>query len=171
MPKIYTSKVCVVGDQGVGKTSLLLKYSKNTFFENYKPTLGADFIIKEEKIEGTDDFCHLYLWDLAGNKSFAILRNYYMHGANAAIVCFDLNNPESFKNVSSWLKDVNKIRANIPIILVGTKNDLNQEVHDENIEKYITEKNLPFFKTSAKEGENVRDVFMKMIDMILSNAD
>lgn len=165
--KIFTAKVCVVGDVSVGKTSLLLKYSKNTFMDNYKPTLGADFIIKEEKLPNDDQF-HLYLWDLAGNPSFAILRQYYMHGANGAVICFDLGNPASFESVDTWLKDVIRIKPDrIPIILVGTKVDAPQKVDEDVIQAFAKEKGLPFIKTSSKEGENIRDVFMLMIQRIL----
>ena len=165
--KIFTSKVVVVGDQEVGKTSLLLKYSKNTFQENYKPTLGADFIIKEEKLD-TDDEFHLYLWDLAGHPSFSILRQYYMHGANGALVCFALNNNNTFDSVENWLKDVYRVKAQkIPVILVGTKSDTDQEVDQEKIDTFCAENDLVFMKTSSKMGENVREVFLKMIDLIM----
>jgi small GTP-binding protein len=171
MGKIYTSKVCVVGDTTVGKTSLLLKYSKNTFIENYKPTLGADFVIKEEKLNDDDQF-HLYLWDLAGNPSFAILRQYYMHGANGAIVCFDLGNLATFESVNNWLKDVYRIRPQkIPVILVGTKADIEQVVPDEDIEAFCSEhEDIPFMKTSSKDGTNVREVFLEIIRMIMERT-
>jgi small GTP-binding protein len=165
--KIFTSKVVVVGDQEVGKTSLLLKYSKNTFQENYKPTLGADFIIKEEKLDNDDEF-HLYLWDLAGHPSFSILRQYYMHGANGALVCFALNNNNTFDSVENWLKDVYRVRPQkIPVILVGTKYDIDQDVDQDRIEKFWSDNEVVFIKTSSKEGENVREVFLKMIDLIM----
>ena len=170
MPKIFTSKVVVVGDGAVGKTSLLLKYSKNTFFDNYKPTLGADFIIKEEKLDNDDQF-HLYLWDLAGNPSFAILRSYYMHGANGALVCFDVNNPKSFESVSNWIADVYRIRSSsTPIIIVGTKSDIEQKISEEEIKKLCDEKKVPYMATSAKEGKNVREVFLKIISMIMDKS-
>jgi len=165
--KIFTSKVVVVGDQEVGKTSLLLKYSKNTFQENYKPTLGADFIIKEEKLEGDDEF-HLYLWDLAGHPSFSILRAYYMHGANGALVCFALNSNSSFDSIDNWLKDVYRVRPQkIPVILVGTKSDTDQEVDQDKIDNFCAENELAFMKTSSKESYNVREVFLKIIEMIM----
>jgi small GTP-binding protein len=165
--KIFTSKVVVVGDQEVGKTSLLLKYSKNTFQENYKPTLGADFIIKEEKLDNDDEF-HLYLWDLAGHPSFSILRQYYMHGANGALVCFALNNNNTFDSVENWLKDVYRVRPQkIPVILVGTKSDIDQDVDQDRIDKFCSDNEVVFMKTSSKEGENVREVFLKMIDLIM----
>ncbi len=167
MPKIFTSKVCVVGDQEVGKTSLLLKYSKNTFQENYKPTIGADFIIKEEKLSNGDEF-HLYLWDLAGHPSFAILRQYYMHGANGALICFDLNNPATFTTCENWLKDVFRIKPQkIPVILVGTKGDIEQKVKQEDIDNFCKEHGVIYMKTSSKAGENVRELFMRMIDLIM----
>ncbi|MHA1369939.1 MAG: Rab family GTPase [Promethearchaeota archaeon] len=171
MSKIYTSKVCVVGDSAVGKTSLILKYSKNTFLDNYKPTLGADFIIKEEKLESGDQF-HLYLWDLAGNPSFAILRSYYMHGANGSLICFDLNNIESFKSVNNWLKDVRRIRSpDIPVILVGTKMDKEQLVLQEDIDEFCKSNNIEFIKTSSKEGINVRKVFLRIIELIMEKTN
>ncbi|HME51930.1 MAG TPA: Rab family GTPase [Candidatus Lokiarchaeia archaeon] len=165
--KIFTSKVVVVGDQEVGKTSLLLKYSKNTFQENYKPTLGADFIIKEEKLDNEDEF-HLYLWDLAGHPSFSILRQYYMHGANGALVCFALNSNGTFDSVENWLKDVYRVRPQkIPVILVGTKSDIDQEVDQEKIDNFCAENDLVFMTTSSKTGDNIREVFLKMIDLIM----
>ncbi len=160
----------MLGDASVGKTSLLLKYSKNTFIENYKPTLGADFIIKEEKIPGTDDQFHLYLWDLAGNPTFAILRQYYMHGANGAIVAFDLGVPASFQSADTWLKDVYKIKPQkIPVVLIGTKGDLPQKVPQADIDKYVAQHGLVYLKTSSKTGENVHDVFLKIIQLMLDS--
>lgn len=165
--KIFTSKVVVVGDQEVGKTSLLLKYSKNTFQENYKPTLGADFIIKEEKLDNDDEF-HLYLWDLAGHPSFSILRQYYMHGANGALVCFALDNITTFDSIENWLKDVYRVRPQkIPVILVGTKSDIDQVIDQEKIDNFCSENDLVFMKTSSKTGENIREVFLKIIDLIM----
>ncbi|MHA1792044.1 MAG: Rab family GTPase [Promethearchaeota archaeon] len=168
MGKIYTSKICVVGDQGVGKTSLLLKYSKNTFYDNYKPTLGADFIIKEENIKDTDDKFQLYIWDIAGNPTFSILRTYYMHGANGAFICFDLNNPESFSNVDKWLNDVYRIRPErIPVILVGTKCDKPALVNQKDIDIYCKDHGLPYLKTSSKDGTNIKELFQLIIKLIL----
>jgi small GTP-binding protein len=167
MTKIYTSKIVISGDQEVGKTSLILKYSRNTFTESYKPTIGADFIIKEEKLANGDEF-HLYLWDLAGHPSFAILRQYYMHGANGALICFDLNNPATFATIENWLKDVLRIKPQkIPIIIVGMKSDIEQKVPQEDIDAFCKEHGVIFMKTSSKQSENVKELFMRMIDLIM----
>ncbi|MHA1849446.1 MAG: Rab family GTPase [Promethearchaeota archaeon] len=162
--------MCIVGDPGVGKTSFLLKYSRNVFHENYMPTLGSGFVLKEEKLNGTKIVFNLYLWDIGGDDSFIHLRPYYIRGSKGAFICFDLTKEKGFKSVDKWLKVIRKIESkNIPIIVVGTKLDGEQKVNDKIVQIYCENKNLIYMKTSSKDGTNIRETVVKMMELLVDS--
>nr|MDO8112731.1 Rab family GTPase [Candidatus Sigynarchaeota archaeon] len=164
--KIITMKVVILGDPEVGKTALLSRYVRNAFREYYLPTLGSEFTITEKKIrDGTE--IHLHFWDLAGSGSFAVMRRYYLHGANAALICFALDKPASFHGVEAWKNDLDHVRSGaIPIILVGCKSDVTPEVDHDLIDAFCVRNSVLFVKTSARTGENVHRLFSRLIDMV-----
>ncbi len=158
---IVARKVVIVGDQGVGKTSLLLRYTKNTFQESYYATVGADFAMKEEKLDNGRRI-QLYLWDLAGNPTFRVMRQYYFQGAHAVIICFALDDPRSFETIKANLKEIGRAGSqNLPVIIAGTKADLVQAIGQAEIDKLCKDEGLPYVRTSAKMGENVHELFLK----------
>ncbi len=159
---IVARKVAIVGDQGVGKTSLLLRYTRNTFQESYYATVGADFAMKEEKLASGRKI-QLYLWDLAGNPTFHVMRQYYFHGAQAVIICFALDDPRSFETIKAHLKEIDRFRLrNLPVIIAGTKGDLEQAIGQVEIDALCKDEGLPYVCTSAKTGENVQALFLKV---------
>ncbi len=158
---IVAVKVAIVGDQGVGKTSLVLRYSKNTFGTSYMPTLGADFVIKEERMSDARRV-QLYLWDLAGNPAFSVMRQYYLHGAHCVLACFALDDPISFRGLKAHLKEIGRIRLGaLPVIVTGTKGDLDQVIDQAEIQTLCNDNGSPYVRTSAKTGENVHALFLK----------
>ncbi|MFX0138053.1 MAG: Rab family GTPase [Candidatus Hodarchaeota archaeon] len=160
-------KIVVVGDEEVGKTSIILKYVKNRFTEDYKPTLGADFAVKELKFNGK--ILKLYLWDIGGKDQFKNLHKYYYEGANVFILVFDLTSAETFENaVNIWMEDIRNNYDTIPIILVGNKFDLvnERQVSIEQIEKKSLNY-IPFsIETSAKTGYNINDLFFQILELL-----
>jgi Ras-related protein Rab-1A len=160
---IAALKIAIIGEQGVGKTSLVLRYTKNTFQESYMPTLGADFAVKEERL-ASGKKVQLYLWDLAGNPMFRGMRQYYLHGSHAVIVCFAVNDPGSFEASKVYLKEIRRERArNLPIIFAGTKADLDQAINQDDIDRACKDESIPFLRTSARTGENVHELFLKVV--------
>jgi small GTP-binding protein len=170
--KGYGFKICVIGDGAVGKTSLIKKYTQNSFQNDYIATLGTQFSKYEENVDG--EKVELYLWDIAGQDSFQALRQRFYTGSSGAIIVFSHapDQIESFKHVDRWLNDLKKHCGNIPIVLFGNKIDLidgsnlNPDllISDANVEQFTTENGfIGYYKTSALTGEGVIDAFKALV--------
>ncbi|MFX0067971.1 MAG: Rab family GTPase [Promethearchaeota archaeon] len=165
--KQYVFKVVVVGDERVGKTSLIVRFTERRFTEEYKPTIGIDFAGKFVSFGKLD--LNLIIWDIGGQEKYKILRRHYLEGARGAILVYDITNNTSFKNLSKWLSDVDKYCGKVPIILVGNKSDLNTErkVSTNQGSEFAEETKLEFLETSAKSGHKVKDVFNMIAENIV----
>lgn len=164
----FVFKITVIGDGGVGKTSLIKKYTVGTFEEDYISTIGAQFSIYNEKING--DECILYFWDIAGQEEFDFLRSDFYEESKAAIIVYSLeeNNigKESFKHIINWYEDIKQYCGEIPVIVFANKVDLIDEtkLNDSEIQKLVKEKNfIGVYRTSAKTGKGVTIAFQKII--------
>lgn len=168
--KRYPLKIVIVGDAAVGKTSLIRRLADNKFEDAYTHTIGADFNVKVVEFPEHKKNAVLTLWDIGGQERFDLIRGYYYEGSHAGLIVFDLTKKESFKNVSNWHHDLQSYLKNIPIALIGNKNDLESQIiiSDNDIESKMNELKIDFsIKTSAKTGENVEDVFSKLAKMVL----
>jgi small GTP-binding protein len=160
----YLFKSIVVGDGGVGKTALTLRFSKDFFTEDYKMTIGVDFHVKTITID-TDEGpikAKLQLWDTGGQERFSSIRPMYYRGSLGAVLVFDLTNSSSFEHLTQWIEEVRaNIQAEIPLLLVGNKSDLLDQrvVTLEEINNFTRDFNLYYMETSAKTGEGVGDCF------------
>ncbi|XP_065830052.1 ras-related protein Rab-7a-like [Oscarella lobularis] len=160
-------KVIILGDSGVGKTSLMNQYVNKKFSNQYKATIGADFLTKEVMVD--DRLVTMQIWDTAGQERFQSLGVAFYRGADCCVLVFDVTNVSSFKNLDSW-RDEFLIQAsprdpeNFPFVLLGNKVDLeNRAVSQRRAEQWCKTKNdLPFFETSAKEAINVEQAFQKV---------
>ncbi len=160
----YLFKSIVVGDGGVGKTALTLRFSKGFFTEDYKMTIGVDFHVKTISIETSEGFikCKLQLWDTGGQERFSSIRPMYYRGSLGTILVFDLTNSASFEHLPQWIEEVRaNIKAEIPVLLVGNKSDLldQRAISAEEISKFTNDFNLHYMETSAKTGDGVGDCF------------
>ncbi|KAG8907407.1 hypothetical protein FRB99_004432 [Tulasnella sp. 403] len=157
------TKIVLLGDQSVGKTSLITRFMYDTFDNTYQATIGIDFLSKTMYLE--DRTVRLQLWDTAGQERFRSLIPSYIRDSSVAIVVFDITNRASFLSTSKWIDDVKSERGNeVIIVLVGNKADLSdkrQVTHDEATAK-AAELNILFMETSAKAGHNVKSLFKKI---------
>jgi Ras-related protein Rab-8A len=161
----YKFKIIVLGDPGVGKTSLILRYTNNAFRRSYIPTLGVHVSDKIFKIN--DAIVQLVIWDLAGQQKFDTMRHQFYMGSDAFILVFDLTDLKSFENISNWFLDIQnqlKEQENLIGCIIGNKSDLEKQIKIkfENARELSSYLNLNFFETSALSGSNVDNVFTQL---------
>jgi len=162
----YSFKIISVGSSAVGKTSLIRRFTEDTFEETYIETLGVDFAVKRVHLQ--DCNVELKLFDTAGEEKFGTLRPYYYRGAQGAIIVFDLTRRRTFDRVNEWLKHVYINCGTISSILVGNKTDLSdREISTIEAEKYASSKSLPYIEASAKTGDHVERMFTYLANHIL----
>ena len=169
--KELTAKVLLLGDGGVGKTTLRMRYMGKIPQSSYYATLGADFSYKEFKYYGFK--VRFQIWDIAGQIHFRSMNRSFYQGASAAIILFDVTNRTSFESVTSWLDEIHQMgrtRGNIPVVIIGNKIDARSGdrgsislQEGENLAKALRgplQKEIPYLETSALTSEkNIADAF------------
>uniref|UniRef100_A0A060T4Y8 ARAD1C45540p n=1 Tax=Blastobotrys adeninivorans TaxID=409370 RepID=A0A060T4Y8_BLAAD len=156
-------KLVFLGEQSVGKTSLLSRFMYDSFDAQYKATIGIDFMSKTMYLP--DRTIRLQLWDTAGQERFRTLIPSYIRDSNVAIVVYDITNRQSFMDAGKWIDDVKAERGSqVIIVLVGNKTDLGdkREVTEEEGETKAKQMGAIFIETSAKAGYNVKNLFKKV---------
>merc|ERR1719145_578532 len=146
-------KLVFLGEQAVGKTSIITQFMYDTFETNYQATIGIDFLSKTLHLD--DRTVRLQLWDTAGQERFRSLIPSYIRDSSGAIVVYDITNRSSFNNTSKWIEDVRAERGNdVVIVLVGNKTDLadRRQVSSEEGEEKAKENAVMFIEASAKMG-------------------
>ena len=156
-------KIIIIGDQGVGKSCLSIKESRNYFEDFYSPTVGFEFVSFNVRIE--DKNIKLQIWDTCGQEVYRSLISSFYRSASLAIMVYSIDNDDSFNNIEKWLNDVKtQSNPNIKIFLIGNKADLEdkRKVSREAGEKFLKDHKLTYFiETSAKTGFNVQNVFIQ----------
>ena len=166
-------KLVIIGDSGVGKSCLLLRFADDTFTENYYSTIGVDFRFK--CLEIGERKCKLQIWDTAGQERFKTVTSAYYRGADGIIIVFDQTDKESFKNIQNWIEDIAKYSTDDPAtIIFANKDDVKSEkktVNDTDINELEKKTGLEVIKTSAKTGEKVNYAFEKITQKLLLERD
>ncbi len=169
--KILLVKVVMLGDAAVGKTSLVQRFVRNSFGGRYKRTMGLDLSIKEVNLPQAT--VKIQLWDMGGQISFKPLRLRFYGGARGAVLVYDATRPATFHNLQIWLQELeNNVPTRIPFVVLGNKSDLGELcVVSEEDEKFWAEKAkaLAYFRSSAKNGENVEEVFQLLGEKIVTD--
>mmetsp|Transcript_27124 Transcript_27124/g.26173 ORF Transcript_27124/g.26173 Transcript_27124/m.26173 type:complete len:178 (+) Transcript_27124:15-548(+) len=164
----YLFKLVLIGDTCVGKSCLLVRFADDCFSENYITTIGVDFRFRTLQINKST--IKLQIWDTAGQERYRTITNAYYKGADGIIIVFDLTSKESFLNISSWIKEVEKHSGeDVQITVLANKMDAEEEyeVSDADIKKFEEEFKLKVIKTSAKTGTNVDDSFLDMTKKLI----
>ena len=161
-------KLIVIGDENVGKTSIINRFKNNLFSPEYEPTVGLDF--QSIPILIDDQSVTLLLYDTAGQEKFKSLIPLYTNEANIILLIYDISNKDSFDNIGKWFDSLNNInKEEVIFALVGNKSDLdfNRKVSKEEAESYANEHHYVFQEVSAMSGEGIQELFMnKLIDQI-----
>ncbi|KAL6042523.1 GTP-binding protein ypt1 [Balamuthia mandrillaris] len=164
-------KILMVGDSGVGKSSLLLRFTEDTFSENFISTIGVDFKIRTVNLEGKT--VKMQIWDTAGQERFRTITSSYYRGAHGVILVYDVTDQVSFNNARQWLTEIERYACGQVVkLLVGNKSDLTTK----RVVDYVTGKefadqfNLPFLEASAKDGNNVETAFLTLVKDIFDKT-
>lgn len=164
----YMFKVLLLGDAGVGKTSLMWRFSDDVFNHTYISTIGIDFKLRTIDVQGQK--VRLQVWDTAGQERFhAISVSYYRTAAGIMLV-YDITRRCSFENIAKWLRKIDEhAKEDVIKLLIGNKCDMEQPraVMREEGEKLADEYDMPFFETSAKENESIKEAFECIVEEIM----
>ncbi|KAH7816808.1 Rab7a1 [Monocercomonoides exilis] len=167
-------KVIVLGDSGVGKTSLINQFAQHKFSSQYKATIGADFLTKEVIVDGRQ--VTMQIWDTAGLERFQSLGVAFYRGADACVLVFDVTGAKSFDNLEGW-KDEFLFQGSpqdpehFPFLVLGNKTDLEESrtVSTKKAEGWCRSKgSMAYFETSAKDNTNVEQAFLDIARTALS---
>ncbi|KAF6004788.1 hypothetical protein CCYA_CCYA03G1052 [Cyanidiococcus yangmingshanensis] len=156
-------KLVFLGDQAVGKTSIITRFMYDKFDNSYQATIGIDFLSKTMYLE--DRTVRLQLWDTAGQERFRSLIPSYIRDSSVAVVVYDVTSRRSFLNTTKWIEEVRNERGNeVIIVLVGNKGDQSdkRQVSTEEGEAKAKELDVLFIETSARTGANVKALFRKI---------
>lgn len=168
----YLFKVVLVGDTGVGKSSLLNRFADNTFTERMTATIGVDFKIRTLQIEGKR--VKLQIWDSAGQERFRALTASYYRGAHAVAIVFDLTCTESFNALQNvWIDEIDRhCPTSARRVVIGNKNDLvkNREVSVEEVHQMMRSLGCLYLETSAKTADNVQNAFESVVRRIIERC-
>ena len=159
----YVFKILLIGDSGVGKSNLLMRYADDAYTDSYISTIGVDFKIRSVELD--QKVVKLQIWDTAGQDRFRAITSSYYRGAHGILVVYDCTDRESFANVQKWLSECDKFAQNgVRIALIGNKSDLRarKQVEVEAAKQFADERAMPLFETSAKSGDNVDAAFVQL---------
>jgi Ras-related protein Rab-1A len=163
----YLFKLLLIGDSGVGKSCLLLRFADDTYTESYISTIGVDFKIRTIELEGKT--VKLQIWDTAGQERFRTITSSYYRGAHGIIVVYDVTDNDTFTNVKQWLQEIDRYASEgVNKLLVGNKSDLtSKKVVEYSVAKEFADQlAIPFLETSAKSATNVEQAFLTMAKQI-----
>ncbi|MFX1259224.1 MAG: GTP-binding protein [Promethearchaeota archaeon] len=169
----FSKKLILTGDYKVGKTSLIKRFVENRFQESYISTIGVEISKKSVEL-GDNTKINFLLWDIGGQRQEMLAyRKRFYSGANAAFIVVDRTRQDNLESIKYWFNDIKQsISRNIPIVIVGNKSDLinNIVISEHDIKKVAEEYKFHYILTSAKTGENVNDVFLYVCYKLLETV-
>jgi small GTP-binding protein len=167
----YIFKYIIVGDSGVGKSSINLQFTNNKFNDNHGITIGIDIGIKSVNVNNKQ--VRIQIWDTAGQEIFKSIIHAYYKGVRCVLLVYSVTNASSFKSLDKWLTEVKQLVDDPYIILIGNKADIDtdRQVSIAEGKQFATKNNMEFFETSAKNQINIDNVFIESATNILNLID
>lgn len=165
-------KLLLIGDSGVGKSCLLLRFCQDEFTPSFINTIGIDFKLRNLEIDGK--LAKVQIWDTAGQERFKTITTAYYRTAMGFMLVYDVTDPNSFENVRNWYNNIKEnARENVQIVLVGNKNDIpdKRQVTYEQGQALGQELGVPFLETSAKTADSVEEAFTTLARLVKDNVD
>jgi small GTP-binding protein len=162
-----SKKIVILGHFGVGKTSLIRRFVKDSFSDNYKVTIGVHITKKVVELSA-DETISLIIWDLEGTDEVQMIRDAYLLGTHGVVFVFDVSRPSTFQNINEDLKIVAEKTPNTPLIVVGNKIDL---VINNELQGLLIENNIEAnYLTSAKTGDSVNEMFTHLASLLYDKS-
>jgi small GTP-binding protein len=157
----YLFKIALIGDSGIGKSSILLRFTEDNFREDTTSTIGVDFKIVSVSLGG-GIHAKMQIWDTCGSERFKSLTSSFIKSCPTFLMIFDITKYKSFKNLDSWLEIINENTCPKLICLIGNKTDLesNREVSKSEAMQYAIKHNLKYIETSAKNNDRIEEIFI-----------
>ncbi|XP_063899976.1 uncharacterized protein LOC135119496 [Zophobas morio] len=167
----YLFKLLLIGDSGVGKTSILFRFSDDSFSPTFISTIGIDFKIRTIQLD--DKNIKLQIWDTAGQERFRTITTAYYRGAMGILLVYDVTSRGSFENITQWLSNIKSHASeNVEKIILANKCDVEErEVSEEEGRALSEEHGITLIETSAKANINVYEAFEEIAKMIKNNID
>eukprot|EP00752_Nemacystus_decipiens_P008451 g7554.t1 len=170
-PYDHLFKLLLVGDAAVGKSSIMLRFTDDTFDDHLQSTIGVDFKVK--MVDAGGKRIKMTIWDTAGQERFRTLTSSYYRGAQGIMLVYDVTRPDTFDNLSKWLEEVETYHPGrgreVVKLLVGNKVDKERVVTRAQAEEYARSKGMLFLEASAKTKVGVKQVFEEVVQKILDN--
>ena len=167
--EVFEYKIILVGDPGVGKTSILTKFVTNEFQSVYSSTIGVEFKLKD--IYVNNNCARLKIWDTCGQEKFRAITRQYFKNSNGVFIVFDLTNKDTIKRLNVWMKDINdNITNDFFVFLIGNKVDIkDRDISiSEEAKQFANNKKINYYEVSAKTGSGIYNVFEKMANKLVS---
>lgn len=162
-------RVVLVGDSGVGKSCIIVRYCEDSFQPTHYATIGIDFKLRRLQLK-PDSTVTLQLYDTAGQERFRTLSKSFYRKAHAVILVYDNSDYDSFDHLSHWLAEINQICSpSIPRLILGNKSDLPCAISSKDMQEFSRKAEAAVFQVSAKSGENVQAAFNFLVREIMKN--
>jgi small GTP-binding protein len=168
MDSVPTIKIITLGDSSVGKTSVLLRFTENTFSPTMMSTVGIDS--KNRIMTYADRSYRVQVWDTAGQEKFRTISYTFYNRADGILLVYDVTDPNSLQHVTSWMAQIReRAKKDVAVTLIGNKTDLADSLDFSSGERLASSYNIKFFPTSAKTGANIEDAFTSLVAEVVTH--